>query len=173
MIREFPSHPIVGVGAVVVDGESVLLIRRGHEPLKGEWSLPGGAVELGETLDAAIVREVREEAGLDIAVGPVVEVLDRLRLASDGRVRFHYVLIDFLCRPAASASGQASALASASTSSTAPIVSGSDADAAAWVDLRDLAAYSVAEPTARVIRKAFDRARAGQWVSLGGYQKGE
>jgi mutator protein MutT len=175
MTREFPSHPIVGVGAVVVDGESVLLIRRGQEPLKGEWSLPGGAVELGETLDAAIVREVREEAGLDIAVGPVVEVLDRLRLAPDGRVRFHYVLIDFLCRPAASASGQASAPvpASASTSSTAPIVSGSDADAAEWVDLRDLAAYRVAEPTARVIRKALDRARAGQWVPLGGYQKGE
>jgi mutator protein MutT len=174
MAREFPSHPIVGVGAVVVDGESVLLIRRGQEPQKGEWSLPGGAVELGETLDAAIVREVREEAGLDIAVGPVVEVLDRLRLASDGRVRFHYVLIDFLCRPvAATVPASVSVAASAPTSSIAPIVSGSDADAAEWVDVRDLAAYRVAEPTARVIRKAFDRAGAGPWVPLGGYQKGE
>src|SRR6516225_653596 len=158
MAREFPSHPIVGVGAVVVDGESVLLIRRGQEPLKGEWSLPGGAVELGETLDAAIVREVREETGLDIAVGPVVEVLDRLRVASDGRVRFHYVLIDFLCRPAASAPVPASASTSStsSTSSTASITSGSDADAAEWVDVKDLAAYRVADRTARVIRKAFD-----------------
>jgi len=169
MAREFPSHPIVGVGAVVVDGESVLLIRRGQEPLKGEWSLPGGAVELGETLDAAIVREVREETGLDIAVGPVVEVLDRLRLASDGRVRFHYVLIDFLCRPAASASGPRSA----SSSSTAPIASASDADAAEWVDVKDLAAYRVADATVRVIRKAFERSRAGSWAPLGGYQKGE
>src|SRR6516165_6368102 len=90
-------------------------------------------------------------------------------LASDGRVRFHYVLIDFLCRPAASASGPRSA----STSSTAPIASASDADAAEWVDVKDLAAYRVADATVRVIRKAFDRSRAGSWAPLGGYQKGE
>ena len=75
--RQFPPRPIVAVGAVIIDGDRVVLVKRGREPLKGEWSLPGGAVEIGETLGAAVVREVREETCLDIAVGPVIEVLDR------------------------------------------------------------------------------------------------
>jgi ADP-ribose pyrophosphatase YjhB (NUDIX family) len=149
----------VGVGAVVAAGNRVLLVRRGFEPLKGEWSLPGGAVELGETLDAAIAREVREETGLEIEVGPVVEVLDRLRLDPDGRPRFHYVLVDFLCRPA----GASGALVAAA----------SDADAAAWVDLTDLPGYGVAKVTVDVIIKAFDRARAGPWVPHQGYARAE
>jgi 8-oxo-dGTP diphosphatase len=157
MIREFPSHPVVGVGAVVVAGNSVLLVRRAHEPLKGEWSLPGGGVELGETLEAAIMREVREETGLDIEVGPVVEVLDRLRLAPDGRLRFHFVLVDFLCRPMSTAGGHGA------------ISPASDADAAEWVDLNDLPRYGVAKVTLDVILKAFDRARSRPWVPHEGY----
>ena len=98
-MREYPDRPIVGVGAVILDGGRVLLVRRGHEPLKGEWSIPGGAVELGETLASACVREVREETGLDVDIGPIVDVFDRIRCDADGRTRFHYVLIDFLCRP--------------------------------------------------------------------------
>ena len=100
MDRTYPTRPIVGVGAVIVTaGPRVILVRRALEPLAGQWSLPGGAVEIGETLPRAIAREVREETGLDVDVGPVVEVLDRIFRDDEGRVRHHYVLIDYLCRP--------------------------------------------------------------------------
>jgi 8-oxo-dGTP diphosphatase len=147
-VREFPSRPILGVGAVVIEGNRVLLVKRANEPLKGEWSLPGGAVELGETLEAAIAREVREETGLSVDVGPMVDVLDRLQFDSGGRPRFHYVLIDFVCRPREGVA-----------------TSGSDAEAATWVTLAELGEYGVAESTVSVILKAFDRLRSGEWVS--------
>lgn len=103
MRREYPDAPIAGVGAVVVrDGpegqKQVLLIRRAQEPLKGEWSLPGGAVELGETLEEAICREVLEETGLVVETVDVVQAFDRISRDTEGRVRYHYVLIDYLCR---------------------------------------------------------------------------
>jgi len=101
--REYPDTPIAGVGAVIVrDGpgseKQVLLIRRGQEPLKGEWSLPGGAVELGETLEAAVCREVLEETGLTVEVVDTILAFDRISRDDEGRVRYHYVLVDFLCR---------------------------------------------------------------------------
>jgi len=101
--REYPDAPIAGVSAVIVrDGpdaqKQVLLIRRAQEPLKGEWSLPGGAVELGETLEQAICREVQEETGLIVETVDIVQVFDRISRDPEGRVRYHYVLIDFLCR---------------------------------------------------------------------------
>ncbi len=95
--REYPSAPIVGVGAVVIENAHVLLVRRGQQPLLGQWSLPGGAVELGETLKEAIVREVREETGLTVVPTAVLKALDRIERDPQGHVRFHYVLIDFLC----------------------------------------------------------------------------
>jgi 8-oxo-dGTP diphosphatase len=103
MKREYPGAPIAGVGAVIVakdaaQGQRVLLIRRAQEPLKGEWSLPGGAVELGETLEDAIRREVLEETGLRVEPVDVVKAFDRISRDADGRVRYHYVLVDFLCR---------------------------------------------------------------------------
>jgi mutator protein MutT len=155
--REYPTRPIVGVGAIILDGDQVVLIRRAREPLKGQWSLPGGAVELGERLDAAIAREVREETGIDVDVGPVVEVLDRVRVAEDSRVQFHYVLVDFLCRPVPGTRPQ-------------DLVPGTDAEAAHWVGVESLAEYGVAEPTVRVIRKAVERARSG-WAPGQGYAR--
>jgi 8-oxo-dGTP diphosphatase len=146
-VREYPERPIVGVGAVVLDGGRVLLVRRGNEPLKGEWSLPGGAVEVGETLEVAIAREVREETGLEIEVGPMIDVLDRIRFDPAGRVLYHYVLIDFVCRP-----------------SGGTLCCGTDASDAAWAAIIDLSQFGLADATLSIIHKALDRARAGPWT---------
>jgi len=97
--RRYPQRPVVGVGAVIVHEGNVVLIKRKFEPLAGQWSLPGGTLELGESLEAGVAREMREETGLEVEVGPVVEVFDRILLDLDGRVRYHFVLIDYLCRP--------------------------------------------------------------------------
>jgi 8-oxo-dGTP diphosphatase len=101
MKREYPKSPLVGVGAVIVehhrDDNRVLLIRRGQPPLLGEWSLPGGVLECGETLREAVVREAREETGLLVETGEMLGVYERMIRDDEKRVRYHYVLIDFLC----------------------------------------------------------------------------
>src|SRR3954469_7156896 len=154
--RTYPARPIIGVGAVIVDAGRVLLVRRGNEPLKGEWSVPGGAVEVGETLAAAVAREVREETGIDVEVGPIVDVLDRIRVDDDGRTRFHYVLVDFLCR----ATGGTPA-------------SGSDADAVTWARVSEFRDYRVADGTVRVIEKAIDDVKSRPWVPSASCRKPE
>ena len=98
MRREYPEAPIVGVGAVILHEGRVLLIQRGQPPLKGGWSLPGGALELGETLEEGIRREVLEETGLVVETISIVEAFDRIVRDTEGRVQYHYVLVDFLCR---------------------------------------------------------------------------
>ena len=115
MQREFPEAPLVGVGGVVVDEGRVLLVRRGREPLKGQWSLPGGLLEIGESLTGGVVREVKEETGLTVEPLELIELLDRIHREGE-RVRYHYVIADYLCRVV---SGELNAA--------------SDADEAQWV----------------------------------------
>jgi len=99
MKRDYPEHPLVGVGAVIVDHNGVLLVKRGQPPLKDRWSLPGGMVELGETVREAIAREVLEETALRVDVGSLLGVFDRVVRDDSGRIQYHYVLVDFLCSP--------------------------------------------------------------------------
>ena len=99
--REYPERPVVGVGAVIVEGRNVLLIRRGSEPLKGQWSLPGGGLETGEKLEDGLRREVREETGLEVNILGLAGVYDRIMPDAAGKAQFHYVLIDYLCSVAA------------------------------------------------------------------------
>ena len=135
MAREYPERPVVGVGGVVVQDGRALIVKRGHEPRKGEWSLPGGLVELGETLVAATKREIKEETGLDVEVGDVVEVFDRVH-RFDGRIQYHFVIVDYLCRPIGGA-----------------LAAGDDAEDVAWVTVDEIGAYGVNEFATRVIRR--------------------
>jgi len=140
--REYPSRPIVGVGGVAFVGGRVLLVKRRFEPLAGRWSLPGGAVEAGETLAEGLAREMKEETGLDVDVGPVLDVFDRITRDERGRARFHYVLVDYLC----------------SVRAGTP-VAGSDVAEVALVETGDLGRYDLTVKTLEVIGRA--RALAG------------
>jgi 8-oxo-dGTP diphosphatase len=143
MQREFPETPLVGVGAVIVHEGRVLLVRRGREPLKGHWSLPGGLLELGEALTDGVVREVREETGLIVEPLELVELLDRIHL-EDKRVRYHYVIADYLCRV-----------------TDGELKAASDADEARWVERSEWdgdSALKLDPVTVRVIEAGWQRA---------------
>jgi ADP-ribose pyrophosphatase YjhB (NUDIX family) len=137
MRRKFPRQPIVGVGGVVIHRGRVLLIRRGHEPLKGEWSIPGGTVNLGEELTAGVRRELREETGLVVEPLAVLEVFDRI-FRYGRRVRFHFVIVDYACRWKAGR-----------------LRPGSDVLDARWVRRQDLAHYRLTEKATSVVLQAF------------------
>lgn len=143
MDREFPQTPLMGIGAVVVREGKVLLVRRGNEPLKGHWSLPGGMLELGESLMEGVTREVREETGLAIEPLELVELLDRIHRDGE-RVRYHYVIADYLCRVQGG-----------------ELRAGSDADEVRWVERTEWNSDSalVIDPvTARVIEAGWQMA---------------
>ncbi len=143
--RTYPDRPFVGVGAVIVDGDRVVLIKRRFEPLQGQWSLPGGAVEVGETLEGCVVREMREETGLEVEVGPVIEVFDRITRDEDSRVRYHYVLVDYLCWPIGGA-----------------LQPGSDVTDAVLAHPSELEAYGLTEKATAVIMRGLELAREGR-----------
>jgi 8-oxo-dGTP diphosphatase len=144
---------MVGVGGVVVVDGRALLIRRGSEPLRGQWSIPGGSLELGETLEEGVARELLEETGVEVRVAELIEVFDRIYYENDGangegrgRPRFHYVIVDFLCERIG---GEAAA--------------GSDVTDVAFASEDELEKFGLTETATRVLRKAFAmwRARRG------------
>jgi 8-oxo-dGTP diphosphatase len=138
--REYPDTPLVGVGAIIVEGDRVVLIKRGHAPLLGEWSIPGGLLELGETIRQAAVREALEETGLAVEPSDLLGVYDRVVRDADDRILYHYVLIDFLCRRTA---GE-------------PHAAG-DAAEARWFLRSELHTLSLAADTLDVIERGFEK----------------
>ena len=144
--REYPERPIVGVGGVVIEDGRALLIRRGSEPLKGQWSIPGGTLETGETLLEGVVREMAEETGLQVRVVELIEVFERIMRDEEGRVRYHFVIADYLCENAGGTPEAAS-----------------DVTAIAWARETELEPYKLTPTATRILKKAFalDRARSG------------
>jgi ADP-ribose pyrophosphatase YjhB (NUDIX family) len=144
MKREYPDQPLVGVGAIIIEGDRVVLVKRGHPPLAGEWSIPGGVLEMGETLRQAAAREALEETGLTVEVGELLGVYDRILQDEEGRTRYHYVLIDFVCRRIG---GE-------------PEAAGDAADAR-WFTRGEASKLSLAKDTAEVINLGFEKSGSG------------
>ena len=145
--RRYPTKPVLGVGGILFNerGE-VLLVKRRHEPLALQWSLPGGGLDSGETLESGTAREVLEETGLVVEVGPLVEVFDRILLDEDANVRYHFVLVDYLCRPVGGV-----------------LAAASDVSECAWVPLNRLAEYAMAEKPCDVIARAALMKESWRW----------
>jgi 8-oxo-dGTP diphosphatase len=142
MRREFPELPLVGVGAIILEGDRVLLVKRAHPPIQGQWSIPGGVLEVGEMVRDAAIREAREETGLIVEPGELLGVYDRILRDPENRVQYHYVLVDFLCRPMGG-----------------ELLAASDAAEVRWFTREELPALSLAEDTQDVIRKGFSRCK--------------
>jgi len=138
MQREFPEHPLIGVGAIIIEDDRAVLVKRAHPPIQGQWSIPGGVLEVGELVRKAAVREAREETGLIVEPGELLGVFDRVLRDAEGRVQYHYVLIDFLCRVVG---GQLHAA--------------SDAAEVRWFKRDELPALNLAPDTHAVILKGF------------------
>jgi mutator protein MutT len=137
MGRHYPAMPVLSVAGVVMAGGQVLLVKRGQAPAKGIWSIPGGAVEVGETLHEALVREIMEETGVPVEVGPLVEVVERILPDADDRIEYHYVILDYLCH-------------------AQPVEpkAGSDAAQARWVPFEELDQAGLTPDTEAVVRRA-------------------
>ena len=138
MTREYPKQPLVGVGGVVIDRHRALLIRRGSEPLKGEWSIPGGMLELGEELTTGVRRELLEETGLEVEPLEMILAFDRI-LHEGERVKYHYVIVDYLCRK-----------------KRGRLRPASDVVDARWVRQEDLPKYHLTDMATTVILAAFE-----------------
>jgi ADP-ribose pyrophosphatase YjhB (NUDIX family) len=147
--REYPKHPLVGVGGVVIHRNRVLLIRRAREPLKGEWSIPGGLVELGEDLAAGVRRELKEETGLDVEPREIIAAFDRI-FREGRRVKYHYVIVDYVCRLKGGRLRPAS-----------------DVVDARWVRREDLPQYKLTEIATKVVAQSFDYVKKQKLTVLG------
>ena len=134
---------MLGVGALVFENNKILLVERAGEPLKGWWSLPGGVVETGETLEQAVRREIREETGLEVGELKLVEIFERIMPDAEGRPEYHFVLIDYMCHPAGG-----------------ELKAGDDAGRVLWVSEEELAGMRITEGTPRMIAKAFGLLRS-------------
>lgn len=143
--REYPLLPIVGVGGVIVSHGRALLVKRGKPPLEGQWSIPGGLLEIGETLMEGVRREMREETGMDVRPLDLIDVFERIELDGGGKARYHYVVLDYLCE---ATGGEARA--------------GDDVTHVAWASAEELQQYSLSSTATRVILKAFEIARAAR-----------
>ena len=136
---------------MIRDGRA-LLVRRGSEPLKGQWSIPGGTLELGETIAEGVARELREETGLDVRVVELIEVFERI-FPGEGRPQYHFVILDYLCE--------------APNGTPQP---GSDVTDVAFASEEELARYNLTPTATRVIQSAFRMARRRQSSSISGDQ---
>ena len=140
MKREFPEAPLVGIGAIIIEENRVLLVKRAHPPLQAQWSIPGGVLEVGEMVCEAAVREAREETGLIVEPGDLLGVYDRVLRDAEKRVQYHYVLIDFLCRRVGG-----------------ELRAASDAAEVRWFTREELPALNLAPDTQDVIQKGFQK----------------
>jgi 8-oxo-dGTP diphosphatase len=140
MKREFPETPLVGVGAVIIRDDRVLLVKRAHPPIQGQWSIVGGVLEVGELVRDAAVREAQEETGLLVEPGELLGVYDRILRDPEQRVQYHYVLIDYLCRPVGG-----------------ELRAASDAAEVRWFTREELPPLHLAEDTLEVIHKGFQK----------------
>ena len=140
MNREFPEMPLVGIGSIIIEGDRVVLVKRAHPPIQGHWSIPGGVLEVGEMVLEAAVREAREETGLIVESGELLGVYDRILRDPEQRVQYHYVLIDFLCRPVGG-----------------ELLAASDATAVRWFTREELPSLNLAEDTLHLVQKGFEK----------------
>ena len=140
MKREFPEHPLIGVGSIIIEADRVVLVKRAHPPIQGHWSIPGGVLEVGEMVREAAVREAREETGLIVEPGELLGVFDRILRDPDQRVQYHYVLIDFLCLRVGG-----------------ELLAASDAAEVRWFTREELPTLNLAEDTLEVIEEGFRR----------------
>ena len=137
MKREYPTHPIVAVAGVAINPkDQLLLVRRGKDPGKGTWGIPGGVVELGESLEDAVRRELMEETGVTVDPLDRITILDRVYRDEEGRVRYHYIIVEYLCR-----------------AEDVPPRASDDVDRAVWVTNEEAKTYPLMEITREVIRK--------------------
>ncbi|RLI21545.1 hypothetical protein DRO54_03440 [Candidatus Bathyarchaeota archaeon] len=142
MKKEYPKHPMIGVGAIIIQNGKILIVRRGSEPGKGKWSVPGGLVELGETVEQTVVREVKEECGLDVEVDELIDVVDSMTFDENGKLKYHFVILDFFVKIKGG-----------------ELRPGNDAKGALWVPLEEVEKYDLTKTFREFLKRNMDKLR--------------